>query len=206
MARPKAERVSTRHPSLSWLDDLFEERREGTDAEGSTSSTSGFNPPTMLYLKDNKTRHHPSFPLHDDTLPSRLKLMLYRRLLSQLVAKSPLYDFKPLWERLGLKSHARLPTKLISQANLISDNTGSQPRSLDDLVTLWHELVKKANIQGINENLELVYRLGSQRAASENSTAGPSNDMEDSPTITEEEAQLQWALRQPMQLKGPGGK
>ena len=220
------------------------DRREGTDTEGSPSSTSGVNPPTILYLKDNKTRRHWSVPPHHDTLSGRLQLMLYRRLLSRLVANSPLYDFKPLWERLGVKSSSRLPIKFLVQANLISDNdTDFQTTCLDDVVTSWHELVKEANVQGVNENLELVYRLrpspnrkqegkaisfpevdncdtantpmdipAPQIAASENSTAGPSNHMEDSATITEgvgakcglapvsdlEEAQLQWALRQSM--------
>jgi exonuclease V len=222
---------------------------EGTEAEGSTSSTSAVNPPIMLYLKDNKTRRHPSVPPHYDTLSGRLQLMLYRRLLSQLVAKSPLYDFNPLWKRLGVKSSSRLPTKFLVQANLISDNTDFQTTSLDDVVTSWHKLVKEANVQGVNENLELVYRLrpppnGKQKskvisfpevdncntpkdmptpkvAASENSTACPSNHM--GATVTEglgalpsvsdlEDAQLQWALRQSMmpladQEDGfPGGK
>ena len=135
------------------------DRTGGLNVERSTSSTSAVNPPTMLYLKDNKTRRHPSVPPHHDTLSGRLQLMLYRRLLSQLVAKSPLYDFKPLWKRLGVKSSSRLPTKFLVQANLISDNTDFQTTSLDDVVNSWHELVKEANVQGVNENLELVYRL-----------------------------------------------
>ena len=188
------------------------DRREGTDAEGPTSS--GVNPPTMLYLKDNKTRQHWSVPPHHDTLSGRLQLMLYRRLLSRLIAKSPLYDFKPLWKKLGVKSSSRLPTKFLVQANLISDNGGFQTTSLDDVVTSWHKLVKEANVQGVNENLELVYRLrplpdtkqkgkvisfsevdncdtantpkdmlAPQVAATE--TACPSNHMEDSATIAE---------------------
>ena len=135
------------------------DHREGTDAEGSTSSTSGVKLPTMLYLKDNKTRRHPSVPPHHDTLSGRLQLMLYRRLLSQLIARSPLYDFRPLWKRLGVNSSSRLPTKFLVQANLISDNTNFQTTSLDDVVTSWHELVKEANVQCVNESLELVYRL-----------------------------------------------
>jgi exonuclease V len=176
------------------------DRREETDAEGSTSSTSGVNQPSMLYLKDNKTRRHCSIPPHDDTLSGRLQLMLYRRLLSQLVATSPLYDFKPLWKRLRVKSSSRLPTKFLVQTNLISDNTDVQTTCLDDVVTSWHEFVKEANFQGVNENLELLYRLrhlphrkqkskdcdtantpkgmpAPQMATSENSTAGPSNHM-----------------------------
>lgn len=110
----------------------------------------------MLYLKDNKTRRYRSVPPHHDTLSGRLQLMLYRRLLSQLVAKSPFYDFRPLWKKLGVKSSSRFPTKFLVQ---ISDNTDIQTTCLDDVVSSWHKLVEKANIQGIDENLELVYRL-----------------------------------------------
>jgi exonuclease V len=42
---------------------------------------------------------------------------------------------------------------------LISDNNDFQTTCLDDVVTSWHKLVERANIQGINDNLELVYRL-----------------------------------------------
>jgi exonuclease V len=182
---------------------------------GSTSSNS-VNPPTILYLKDNKTRQYRSVPPHHDTLSGRLQLMLYRRLLSQLVAKSPLYDFKRLWKKLGVKSSSRLPTKFLVQANLISDNTDFQSTCLDDVVTSWHKLVKESNVQGVNENLELVYRLrpplegkaisspevdiantpALQIAASENSSAGPSNHKSALALSDLEAAQLQWALRQ----------
>ena len=132
---------------------------EKTVIEEPTSSSSGVRPSAMLYLKDNKTRRHRSVPPHHDTLSGRLQLMLYRRLLSQLVANSPLYDFRPLWKRLGVKSYSRFPTRFLVQTNLISDNSNFQTTCLDDVVTSWHTLVKEANIQGINENLELVYRL-----------------------------------------------
>ena len=177
---------------------------EGTEAEESTCSTSGVNSPTMLYLKDNKTRPYPSIPPHHDTLSGRLQLMLYRRLFSQLVSKSPLYDFNPLWKRLGVNSSSRLPKKFLVQANLTSDNSDFHPTTLDDVVSSWHEFVKEANIQGVNEYLELVYRLRptEQKSkantinppkdlppflidASENSTVGSSNHMEDSATVSE---------------------
>ena len=154
--------------------------------------------------------------------------MLYRRLLSQLVAKSPLYDFGPLWKRLGVKSSLRLPREFLVQANLISDNTDFQTTCLDDVVTSWHKLVIEANIQGIDGNLELVYRLrpppdSKQKGkaisvndcetpkdiraqitaliGAENSTAGPSNHMENSALTSIsnlEDVQLQWALQQSM--------
>ena len=144
------------------------DRGENTDVE----EPSVVNPPAMLYLKDNKTRRYRSVPPHHDTFSGRLQLMLYRRLLSQLVGQSPRYDFGRLWERLGLDSSSQFPTKFLVQANLISDNTDFRTACLDDVVTSWHKLVKEANIQGIDENLELVYRL---RPASDRKQKGKVN-------------------------------
>ena len=188
---------------------------EGTEAEESISSTSDVNPPTMLYLKEYKTRPYPSFPFYHDTLSGRLQLMLYRRLLSQLVSRSPLYDFNPLWKRLKVNPSSRLSAKFLVMANLTSDNSEFQPKTLDDVVSWWHECIEEANVQGVNENLELLYRLrnppdGKQKskailsgvyswvtantpkdipthqiAASEISTAGPSNHVEDSARVPE---------------------
>jgi Exonuclease V - a 5' deoxyribonuclease len=186
------------------------DRGEGMEAEGSTSSNSAVNPPIILHLKENKTKQYPTVPTHLDTRSGRLQLMLYRRLLSQLVATSPLYDFNPVWKKLGINSSSRLPTKFLVQANLISDNSDFQPTTLGDLVSMWHEFVVEANIQGVNENLELVYRLRpppykKQKSKAntanppkhlppylvdtfENNTAGPLVQMEDSTTFSEEEA------------------
>ena len=199
------------------------DRREGTEAEGSTSSTSGVNPPTMLYLMENKTRSYASVPPDHDMLKGRLQLMLYRRLLSQLVAKSPLYDFNPLWEKLKIKSSSRIPKKILVKVNAVLKSTDSQSITLDDLVSSWYELVKEADVQGVNENLELVYRLRPSvktqkgkaiattrkgikdtpdfwskflMTSSENSTAGPSNHMEVNATVTERPSEEEMRLQQ----------
>ncbi|KAF8808066.1 hypothetical protein BYT27DRAFT_7256589 [Phlegmacium glaucopus] len=157
------------------------------------------NPPSMLYLMDNKTRRYRTVPPHHDTLSGRLQLMLYRRLLSKLVAKSPPYDFGPLWKRLGVESSSRFPAKFLVQANLISGNTEFQMTCLDDVVTSWHKLQKgKAIALPVLDDcdtantpkdipVQIVALIGA-----ESSTAGPSglSDLED--------AQLQWAIQQSM--------
>ena len=156
-SKSQAKRAWTRSISpQNVIPSYLESRREVPDPPDRVEVV---NPPAILYLKDNKTRRYRTIPPHHDTLSGRLQLMLYRRLLSQLVAKSPLYDFSPLWRRLGVKSSSQFPTKFLVQANLISDDTDFQTTCLDDLVTSWHRLVEKANIQSIDENLELVYRL-----------------------------------------------
>ena len=86
--------------------------------------------------------------------------MMYRRLLSELVATNPPYDFKPLWTKLGLDSSAIFPTKFLVQAQLIQHTTPEfETTCLDDLVRSWHKLVQQSNIQGVDPHLELIYRL-----------------------------------------------
>ena len=89
----------------------------------------------------------------------RLQLMIYRRLLCELLATNPPYDFTSLWEKLGLNSTAPFPTKFLVQAQLIQEDAGFHTTCLNDLVDLWHNAVKDSNIIGVDSNLELVYRL-----------------------------------------------
>lgn len=99
-------------------------------------------------------------PSHPDTYSGRMQLMVYRKLLSELVATNPPYDFKPLWTKLRLDSSAIFPTKFLVQAQLIQYTTPEfETTCLDDLVRSWHKLVQQSNIQGVDPHLELIYRL-----------------------------------------------
>jgi exonuclease V len=89
-----------------------------------------------------------------------MQLMVYRKLLSELVATNPPYDFKPLWTKLRLDSSAIFPTNFLVQAQLIQYTTPEfETTCLDDLVRSWHKLVQQSNIQGVDPQLELIYRL-----------------------------------------------
>lgn len=112
-----------------------------------------------LFIKDNKTRRSENLPSEDDMHSGRMQLMIYRRLLSELLATNPPYNFTPLWEKLGLDPTEIFPTKFLVQARLIEDNEEFPSACLDDLVDSWHKLVKEYNIVGVDPQLELVYRL-----------------------------------------------
>ncbi|KAH9486314.1 Exonuclease V [Psilocybe cubensis] len=113
----------------------------------------------VLHIKDNKTREKPYIPSEADMQSGRMQLMLYRRLLSQLISTNPPYDFSPFWSKLGVNSAAIFPTKFLVQAHLIEESSGFQSTCLDDLVSLWHSEIKDLNIVGVDPTLELVYRL-----------------------------------------------
>ncbi|CAA7264816.1 unnamed protein product [Cyclocybe aegerita] len=112
-----------------------------------------------LYIKDNKTRAKRKIPLDQDTLSGRLQLMIYRRLLSQLLSTDPPYDFNPIWKKLELDPEEVFPTKFLVQSRLIESNDGFKTACLNDLVDMWHRQVKEADLAGVSMQLELVYRL-----------------------------------------------
>lgn len=112
-----------------------------------------------LHIIDTKTRLNESLPKDEDTLSSRLQVMLYHRLLSDLVTSNPPYDFPALWKKLGLRSAQKLSTAFLMEAKLISHSDNFQVVCLDDLATSWHNLVACSNISAVDPTLELVYRL-----------------------------------------------
>ncbi|KAI0706286.1 exonuclease V [Cerioporus squamosus] len=126
-----------------------------------------------LHLSDTKTRIRPSLPPDEDTYASRIQLMLYHRLLSNLLATAdpsissaqPL-EFELLWERAGVDPHRKFSESFISQAGL-SPSGGTSPDQspylaglscLDDLTAAWRHAVEALNVAGIDKTLTLVYR------------------------------------------------
>lgn len=112
-----------------------------------------------LRIIDTKTRLNESLPRDEDTLSSRLQVMLYHRLLSDLVTLNPPYDFPALWKKLGLRSAQNFSTAFLVEAKLISHSDDFQVVCLDDLATSWHNLVACSNISSVDPTSELVYRL-----------------------------------------------
>jgi len=112
-----------------------------------------------LHIIDTKTRLNEFLPRDEDTLSSRLQVMLYHRLLSELVTLNPPYDFPALWKKLGLRSAQKLSTAFLTEAKLILHSDNSQVVCLDDLAASWHNLVACSNISAVDPTLELVYRL-----------------------------------------------
>jgi len=144
-----------------------------------TLSPEAFPMPITLVIKDNKTRKNEYLPSDPDTYAGRMQLMVYRKLLSELVATNPPYDFKPLWTKLRLDSSAIFPTKFLVQAQLIQYATPEfETTCLDDLVRSWHRLVRQSNIQGVDPRLELIYRLRPPPDAKQKGKAAEINQLE----------------------------
>lgn len=114
----------------------------------------------VLQLLDTKTRWTNSLPSPEDTLPSRLQLMLYYRLLSDLVSECSPFNFSLLWDKLGLDSGQPFSMQFLVDAGLLQQGT----TCLDDLVPLLRQAVEKLDLVGVNQELQLVYRSQPKRA------------------------------------------
>ncbi|KAF8625217.1 hypothetical protein AX15_005518 [Amanita polypyramis BW_CC] len=113
----------------------------------------------VLQLLDTKTRRTDSLPSAEDTLSSRLQLMLYYRLLSDLLSEYPPLNYSLLWDKLGLKPTRPFSAQFLVDAGLIVDNTEEKINCLEDVVYLLYRTVQKLDVTGIDAELQIVYRL-----------------------------------------------
>ncbi|KAI5118385.1 hypothetical protein M0805_005847 [Coniferiporia weirii] len=119
---------------------------------------------TTIRILDNKTRKSRGLPSHNDTLPSRLQLMLYWRLLRQVLSFDP-DIFRNFCSRLGL--NLKLPFSKSFQANmsaLVINNKLSlnflDADCLDSMVVPYAESIIEMDMSyNVSQNLSLVYRL-----------------------------------------------
>lgn len=98
-------------------------------------------------------------PLEEDTYGSRLQVMLYHRLLSELISTEKPFDFVALWDRLGIDPTIEFSTGFLVQAGLLDHNNGFSTTNLDGLVELWERILKASSIADVEPQLQLIYRL-----------------------------------------------
>lgn len=127
-----------------------------------------------LQLSDTKTRIRPSLPPDEDTYASRLQLMLYHRLLSNVLSTAdssipstdPL-DFALLWDRADVDPSKRFSDTFLHQAGLASatehDPSLPEMSCLHDLTAAWRRAVLPLNVAEVDRTLTLVYRLQPSR-------------------------------------------
>jgi Exonuclease V - a 5' deoxyribonuclease len=128
----------------------------------------------ILHLIDNKTRNNPTVPPPRDRFQSQLQLMLYKRLLSSLIAST---TFASIVTQLSLKTHAPFSQQFLHAKKIlcISNDLSKRAHKADcvaDLANAWNEAVGELDIgfhagieagldvegSGIEDELELVYR------------------------------------------------
>ncbi|KAK7058517.1 hypothetical protein VNI00_002151 [Paramarasmius palmivorus] len=118
----------------------------------------------VLHINDSKTRKHMSLPPHEDTLPSRLQLMVYYRFLDTIMSN---FDFAAFWNRLGLDPWKRFSDTFISQAGVSSLlHPGAKAiECLDDFMStgVWNDALLRVDASFIDPTLVLVYRSAKKK-------------------------------------------
>jgi hypothetical protein len=113
-----------------------------------------------LHLMDTKTRRSLGLPPDEDTVSSRLQLMMYRRLLSSLLEN---FDFDVFWILAGVDPNALFSSTFSEQIRpLVTDNFWGNGESvglnLNSLVALWVSTVQDLAIASVSPELMLIYR------------------------------------------------
>ncbi|KAG6899576.1 hypothetical protein C0993_009047 [Termitomyces sp. T159_Od127] len=150
-------------------------------------------PGRLLHLLDTKTRGTNSLPADRDTLPSRIQLMIYHRLLRELTSLSPPFDFAAMWQRVGADPVKTLSTKFLKQAGLLEETDTRNTSCLNDLSNVYVEMVQKLDIAGVDTKLELVYR-SRQSNKNQRTNGRHSKKRSISPVVSQEERDLAKAI------------
>ncbi|KAL0068603.1 hypothetical protein AAF712_004318 [Marasmius tenuissimus] len=109
----------------------------------------------ILHINDTKTRRSNTLPSDADALSSRLQLMTYHRLLSDLLSS---YDFSSLWEKAQVNPSLKFSQPFISDAGLMVGAYAANIECLDDLTALWFSSLEELNVAHVDARLTLVYR------------------------------------------------
>lgn len=155
-------------PSQSHVTDFFPSPSEAKASHSPSPSPSPI--PTVVHelsILDTKTRHINSLPSDDDAFSSRMQLMLYRHLLSELL--SPTFSFNTFWEKVQVDPFAKFSDEFLQQsgvAPLIDGNIVlGFPECLNDIADLWCSTVDSLCLRTVSPTLEIVYRTRSKRGA-----------------------------------------
>ena len=116
-----------------------------------------------LQIIDNKTRNSSTVPWHADTLPSRLQLMLYYRLISSMLAVGTTH-FRDVWKHESLNASKPFSSIFKEELNKITLESGLalsflDANCLEDIVMPFHDTIDALGInREIDSSLFLVYR------------------------------------------------
>ncbi|KAJ7757666.1 exonuclease V, partial [Mycena metata] len=130
------------------------------DAEPSPAAapTSTPPPPQCIRVIDTKTRRTYSLPSDEDTEPAQLQVMLYRRLLTNLLETSAPFDFPALWASLRVNPSAPFSPNFLEQAIDVFGKTDPPVLCLEDVVAFLRTTLAQLELPPVDGTLEIIYR------------------------------------------------
>ncbi|KZV63710.1 hypothetical protein PENSPDRAFT_691438, partial [Peniophora sp. CONT] len=128
----------------------------------------------ILHLSDTKTRRGSSLPSDQDASAARMQLMIYRKLLIDMISSS--FSWRHWWATLNIDASMRLPDRFLEQAlpHITSAGTDleSLPRNLSAMVHTLCRAFDDLDIAGVDRELEIVYLAQVQRSQASTSDRG----------------------------------
>lgn len=100
-------------------------------------------------------------PSEHETGHSRLQLMIYRKLLSGVLALPPsseAVDLDAVWPLVGVSPTEKLPISFVEQARLHRYRPSRTTWTLNELVHVFRDSVKALHTAKIDDMLSIVYR------------------------------------------------
>ncbi|KAJ7058268.1 exonuclease V [Mycena amicta] len=120
-----------------------------------------------IHVIDTKTRRTESLPADEDTEPTKLQLMLYHRLLANLLHPSTPFDYPRFWHLLGLDPTKPFSLVFMEQMKYILGRTDSDaiPLCLQDLAAFVDLRVAEMQLPPLDHNLTVIYRSQNKYSA-----------------------------------------
>ncbi|KAF7793590.1 hypothetical protein EIP86_004704 [Pleurotus ostreatoroseus] len=147
--------VSGRKPKKARIQGDGLEASKGAEATGASSRSQ-----YQLRISDTKTRSEPGMPPESDTDPPRMQLMVYRKLLSGVLAppSSPeAVDLAAVWALLGLSPDSQLLDNFVWRAKLARYGPPHPRWTLNELVRILRQSVEELHFDRIADELDIVY-------------------------------------------------
>ncbi|KAL0581078.1 hypothetical protein V5O48_000972 [Marasmius crinis-equi] len=147
-AAPDSESSGTNPQPTSSLSSVLDD-----DSEANTSYQE--NGCWNLHLSDTKARRSETLPSDDSSLPARIQMMIYHRLLSGLLGD---FEFSSLWTKAEIDPSEKFSESFTCRAGLMVGDHPERLECLRDLVTLWFTSMKELDVACVDPRLALKYR------------------------------------------------
>ncbi|KIP10160.1 hypothetical protein PHLGIDRAFT_115786 [Phlebiopsis gigantea 11061_1 CR5-6] len=125
--------------------------RPSTPSNAEPNPMSDSHPHFRLYISDTKSRRTATLPPKEDQEPAYLQLMIYHRLLSNILANSST-ALLAFWRHASLSRSLKFSEIFKAKAGL------SDVMRLMDLEPILRNAVEMLHVDGVDDKLQIVYR------------------------------------------------
>ncbi|KAK7064693.1 exonuclease V [Favolaschia claudopus] len=119
--------------------------------------TESGNSPERIHILKTKTREIESLPSDENSQHTLFQVLLYGRLLRQLLDTSQPFDFEPLWNIVGVRPSEPFSPTFVEEMEQKFD--AGVPQCLDQAAELFETELVKLGLPEVDGTLEVLYRF-----------------------------------------------